>query len=114
MIKKSPTMTVVHGAVLLVFGLCLMRSDAAPPSKKSPPAAAKKEASPPTEAPFQLVKSSEIRLDGRPCRFEEVPDDAEIVLLEIAPRGLVLRVHFESKPPAIDAESSPPSRASPS
>ncbi len=41
---------------------------------------------------------TEILLDGKPCRFEDVPAGAEVVELAVAKDGrTVLKIHFRSK-----------------
>jgi hypothetical protein len=50
------------------------------------------------EWPFALTDQSEILLNGKPCRFEEVPAQASISLLELAAdRHTVLRIHFRTQ-----------------
>jgi hypothetical protein len=47
----------------------------------------------------QLVITGEtqVMLDGQPCKYADIPDNATIMLLEIAAdRKTVLKVHFES------------------
>jgi hypothetical protein len=47
---------------------------------------------------YVLTEKSEIKFNGRPCKFEQVPDKATIVLLEVAEDGkTILRIHFEKK-----------------
>jgi hypothetical protein len=56
------------------------------------PAAAQ---APPTD--FVLTHETEVLLDGKPCRYEEVPAHARIVRMEVAAdRKTVLKVHFRS------------------
>jgi hypothetical protein len=56
---------------------------------------------------FRITEKTEVLLDGRPCRYEQVPDGAVIVLLETVSNESkeIARIHFRSpRRPA----SSPP------
>jgi hypothetical protein len=47
---------------------------------------------------YQVTKQTIVLLDGKSCQYDDVPDEAEIVLLELAPDGrTIVRIHFESK-----------------
>ena len=47
---------------------------------------------------FSLPRQAEVRLDGRPCSYDAVPDSAIIVNLEVAQdRRTIVRVHFRSR-----------------
>jgi hypothetical protein len=49
------------------------------------------------QAPFVITRETEVRLDGRRCEYEEVPEDAVITAAEVGPdRRTFLRVHFRS------------------
>src|SRR5579871_4756364 len=51
-----------------------------------------------SDTPFTLTDRSEVLLDGKPCRYEDVPAHASIILLELAAdRQTVLRIHFRSR-----------------
>jgi hypothetical protein len=46
---------------------------------------------------FVLTDRTEIRLNGRPCKYEEIPGHARIVLLEVAmDNRTVLKIHFRT------------------
>lgn len=47
---------------------------------------------------FRITASTEVLLDGRPCRYEKVPDGATIVLLETITNESkeISRIHFRS------------------
>ncbi len=46
---------------------------------------------------FNLTKEAEIRLDGRPVQYSDVPDSAVIVNMQVAPdRRTIVRIHFRS------------------
>jgi hypothetical protein len=48
-------------------------------------------------APFVITRETEVRLDGRLCQYEEVPEGAVITAAEVGPdRRTFLRVHFRS------------------
>lgn len=44
--------------------------------------------------PYRMVVGSEVLLNGRRCRYEEVPNDAVIELLEVSTDHTIIRVHF--------------------
>lgn len=48
---------------------------------------------------YRITKETEVLLDGRPCRFEQIPKDATIVLLETVTNESkeISRIHFRSK-----------------
>jgi len=55
------------------------------------------------DTPFARVSTgltinpmTEVKLDGRSCKYEDVPTDAEIVLLDVH-RKLVRKIHFRTK-----------------
>jgi hypothetical protein len=55
---------------------------------------------PPT---LQLVynENTEVLLDRRPCRVEDLPPECEVILLELArDRKTVLKLHLRSKRPS--------------
>jgi hypothetical protein len=47
---------------------------------------------------YRITQDTEVLLDGRPCRFEQVPKDATIVLLETITNESkeISRIHFRS------------------
>lgn len=47
---------------------------------------------------FRITASTEVLLDGRPCRYEKIPDGATIVLLETTTNESkeISRIHFRS------------------
>ncbi len=50
------------------------------------------------ESPFALTDQSEVLLNGKPCRYEDVPAHATIHLLELAAdRHTILRIHFRTQ-----------------
>jgi hypothetical protein len=45
-----------------------------------------------------ITEQTEVKLDGQTCRYADVPEDAEVVLLELsADKKAVLRIHFRTK-----------------
>lgn len=57
---------------------------------------------------FHITAATEVRLDDRPCRFDQVPDNAIIILLEIASNESkeIVRIHFRtSRQPALPVTS---------
>jgi hypothetical protein len=54
---------------------------------------------------YRLTATTEVLLDGRPCRYEDVPDGATIIRLETATNlsKEIVKIHFQSngrRPPA--------------
>jgi len=47
---------------------------------------------------FRITEKTEVLLDGRPCRYDQVPDGALILLLEIVSNESkeIARIHFRS------------------
>ena len=47
---------------------------------------------------YQITEQTEVTLDGRPCRYADVPGSAGIVKMEVAADGTtVLKIHFRSR-----------------
>jgi len=48
---------------------------------------------------FRITDQTEVRLNGRQCKYEDVPLDAVIILLEVDSddNKAILRIHFRSK-----------------
>jgi hypothetical protein len=51
------------------------------------------------ERAYQIRDETEVRLDGRKCRYADVPSTAEIILMEIDSDDsrVILRIHFRSR-----------------
>ena len=57
-------------------------------------------------ADYLVTEETEVLLNGKPCRYNEVPDNASILRMELGPdTRSVLRIHFRGAP----ATSTPPS-----
>ena len=91
--------------VLLVSLLHLTPVHASLGRKKHPAAdkhiPIKKVASLPTASAndeFRIMPSTEVLLDGRPCRYEKIPNSATIILLETVSNESkeIVRIHFRS------------------
>jgi hypothetical protein len=49
----------------------------------------------PREGELRITAETEVRLNGRPCDYKEVPADARIRVLKVGPDGqTILRVDF--------------------
>jgi hypothetical protein len=47
---------------------------------------------------YQITDQTEVILDGRSCRYAEVPAGAGIIKMEVAGDGTtVLKIHFRSR-----------------
>jgi hypothetical protein len=67
------------------------------PAKAAAPTKVQAELTSPSSTAQRLVitRQSDVRLDGRPCRYEQVPANAVITFAEVGPdRQTVLRIHF--------------------
>jgi hypothetical protein len=50
-----------------------------------------------TKARLIITEETEVLLDGRPCRYQQVPSNATITFVEVgSDRQTVLRIHFRS------------------
>jgi hypothetical protein len=68
------------------------------PAARVSPSAAARTASPVSPAEYVLTEQTETLLDGKPCRFENVPEGASILRMEVAADGkTVLKVLFKSR-----------------
>ena len=58
-----------------------------------------------TNREYRLTEKTEVLLNGRPCRYEDVPDGATIILLETVSNEdrEIVRLHFETSPSAGDS-----------
>ena len=52
----------------------------------------------PKDDEFRITEKTEVLLDGRPCRYERIPNGATIILLEIVTNESkeIARIHFRS------------------
>jgi hypothetical protein len=58
------------------------------------PAAAEKE----QKQQFVITDETEVQLDGRACKFQDVPGNASVVVLDVAAdKKTILKIHFKSK-----------------
>lgn len=76
--------------------------DALPTSAKDAPADAAKPAA--AAAPkeekqqFVITDDTEVQLDGKACKFGDVPETASVSSLDVGPdKKTVLKIHFKSK-----------------
>ena len=58
----------------------------------------------PANKEYRLTEKTEVLLNGRPCRYEDVPDGATIILLETVSNEdrEIVRLHFETSASASD------------
>jgi hypothetical protein len=59
---------------------------------------------------FRVTAATEVLLDGRPCRYSEVPRGATIILLELASNESkeIVKVHFQTTVPQSTQRRSAP------
>jgi hypothetical protein len=63
-----------------------------------PPGLAQAASAPSPRDQYQITEQTEVTLDGRPCRYADVPGGAAIVRMEVAADGTtVLKIHFRSR-----------------
>ena len=63
-----------------------------------PPGLAQTASAPSPRDQYQISDQTEVTLDGRPCRYADVPGGAGIVKMEVASDGTtVLKIHFRSR-----------------
>ncbi len=46
---------------------------------------------------LSVTTKTDVRLDGQPCRLDDLPDGITMVLLNVTADGTVRAVHFRSK-----------------
>jgi hypothetical protein len=52
----------------------------------------------PEQKDFVITSKTEVMLDGRACRYEDVPAHATVTVLEVAAdRRTLMRIHFTTK-----------------
>jgi hypothetical protein len=67
------------------------------PARAVKPEAERKAARGEAQLEFVLTKETEVLLDGKPCKYEDIPANASILKMEVAAdRKTVLRVQFRS------------------
>jgi hypothetical protein len=49
------------------------------------------------QAEYQITDDTEISLDGRPCKYRDVPANAVILKMEVATEKTVLKRHFRTR-----------------
>jgi hypothetical protein len=50
------------------------------------------------EPQLEVTRTTEVKLDGRPCRYEDVPANVEAVHIEVADDGkTILKIHFRTR-----------------
>ena len=63
-----------------------------------PPGLVQAASAPSPKDQYQITEQTEVTLDGRPCRYADVPGGAGIVKMEVATDGTtVLKIHFQSR-----------------
>lgn len=51
----------------------------------------------PQEEEYQVTEDTEIMLDGRPCRYRDVPANAVIMKMEVSRDHVALKIHFRTR-----------------
>lgn len=78
--------------------------------KNLPPKIIESFARVPASDDFRVTAKTEVLLNGRPCRYEEVPDGATILLLETATNESkeILKIHFQTGSRGASSKAAPP------
>ncbi len=50
------------------------------------------------DSDLEINDDTEIKLDGKACKYEDVPKDAQIIVLDVSADRKILKIHFKSKP----------------
>jgi hypothetical protein len=67
-------------------------------AKKLPPELPRAASARTPKEEFVVTEQTEVLLDGRPCRYQDVPAGAGIVQMEVAADNkTVLKIHFRTK-----------------
>lgn len=68
------------------------------PTRKAPATPAKSKETPKEPTQFEMTEETEVLLDGQPCEYADVPDNAIVVRMEVLPdRRTIVRMHFRSR-----------------
>ena len=92
-------------ALVVLLGAVAAASATPAPTRREPPAFWSRVSPdlvarvfPAEEKPqYHMTDQTEVKLDGKVCPYEQVPDDASIILLEVGSDHAILRIHFQSK-----------------
>jgi hypothetical protein len=77
--------------------LTMVRKDSLVAQQKAHPQSTQRESTRKQESAFVITDQTAVYLNGRTCRYRDVPNQAHIVSLEVAPdRKTVLKVHFQT------------------
>lgn len=80
------------------FFLCLLLAVVAPPSGRLERLAARLVLKEPADTDFVITDDTDVRLDGKPIKYADVPEGAQIERLELAAdERTILKIHFRSK-----------------
>jgi hypothetical protein len=75
--------------------------DRTPPAAeaRSLPATVAREVLAPRARPqYQLTEETEVVLDGRPCKYRDVPGNVSIIRMEVGPdEKTILKIHFRTR-----------------
>ena len=79
---------------LPLFGKAVQQILASKLSAQAPEQKTEREAEP----EFVVTHRTEVLLNGKPCRYEEIPSHASIVRMEVAAdKKTVLKIHFRTR-----------------
>jgi hypothetical protein len=68
------------------------------PASKLPAQVKEQKAAKEAEPEFVVTRQTEVLLNGKPWRYEEIPDHASIVGMEVAAdKKTVLKIHFRTR-----------------
>ncbi len=46
---------------------------------------------------YEVTENTEITLDGRPCKYRDVPANASIIKMEVSRDHVALKIHFRTR-----------------
>jgi hypothetical protein len=86
------------------LSLSVAHASLAPPKERSifdrpvPPAPKAEPAAEQEAGGLVISDDTEVKLDGKVCKYEEIPESAEVILLEVGKdKKSVLKLHFRTK-----------------
>jgi hypothetical protein len=67
-------------------------------TRSLPPGLAQTASAPSPKDQYRITDQTEVTLNGRPCRYADLPAGAAVVKMEVAADGTtVLKIHFRSR-----------------
>jgi hypothetical protein len=99
MIRLTMALVVVLGALSPASAALVRKKDDPNPGGRVPPRLAAQD-KPAEQGGADLVinDDTEIKLDGHECKYADVPQDAQIILLDVSSdKKVIKKIHFRTK-----------------